>query len=140
MLKPYLTSALLCLLLNSCFYGCLTLYQTFDLTVRDGDGTPVLLDSITVTNLRTGRVYPKCDAEESNFPCLDLSPVEGDPTKDHLSYEIMNDSFNETLRRSGTPILVEGTKGDLSFSEEYVFRSGTCGVSYESGSLDITLE
>ena len=138
MLKPYLASILLCVLLNSCSYGCLELYQTFPLTVTDASGTPVLLDSITVTNLETGRAYPKCDAEESNFPCLNLSPAEDDPS--YPSYEIMNDSFNDTLKRSGTRILVEGAKEELSFSREYVFRSGTCGVRYEGGLLEITLE
>ena len=97
-----------------------------------------MLDSITVRNLETGRTYPKCDADESNFPCLDLTP--GDAPLYELTYEIMNGSFNDTLKRSGTRILVEGTKGNLSFSEEYVFRSGKCGVRYEGGLLDIILE
>lgn len=127
------------MILNACgSLGCTSEFAFYTLTVRDGSGAAVLLDSITVTNLETNETYPDCNAGASTFPCLNLSPSEGDFL--YPSYEVMNDSFNEILKRSGTRILVEGTKGNLTFSEEYVFSSDPCHVNLESGSLEITLE
>ena len=130
---------ILCVVLSACGstveFGCTTEFVIYSLTVVDEEGVPVLLDSIMVTNLETGEMYPDCNADLSNFPCLELTATEDAP-----SYEVMNDSFNDLLKRSGTRVLAEGAKGDSSFKEEYVFRSGECHVEIESGSLEITLE
>ena len=134
--KLYLASFVFLVSLTACGpIACSTVFETFDLTVRNEAGDVVQLDSIIVSNLETDEVYPACNAASDNFPCLDLSWSEDMP-----SYEIMNDGFNDSLRRSGTRVLVKGVKGDSSFSEEYVFSSGECHVELESGSLDITLE
>ena len=129
---------LLCAFLSACSTvatECTEEFVMYFLKVVDKEGTSVFLDSITVTNRDTGEMYPDCNANGSNVPCLQLTPTEEAP-----SYEIMNDGFGETLKRSGTRILVEGTRGDSSFEEEYVFKSGECHVEIESGSLEITLE
>ncbi len=107
----------LCSLLTSCVYGCTAVFVTYHLRVVDVVGNPVVLDTLTVMNLETGRIYPTCTSGGGVFPCL--SPA-SDPTSPNFpGYEIMNDGFNADLRQAGSLIRVTGTKGDLRFSEDY---------------------
>lgn len=132
---PILLSALLasCLLAGGCelLYGseeeegCTDEFVIYTVRVVDEQGEPIDGIALTVKNAETGRVY-----SEFNVPEKSRSGV----------YTIFTDAFMGEISRSGARVTITGKKGDLHFSETFIFKSGRCHVEKLAGPDIITLE
>lgn len=130
LLKILIPLSCLLVLLQSCSeepYACTDEFVTYTVTVLAPDGEPA--DSVRIeVREEDEEIYP-CD----EFLCDELQTG---------SYIIMHDGFFDELTKTGEVILVEGTKGDFHFEEEYVFGRDKCHVQKLAGpdTVSFTLE
>lgn len=105
---------------------CTDIFQMYDVTALNPDGTPADSVNITVKNQKTGRPYDICS---------DISCSDGEDG----TYLIMHDGLDAQLSSEGTAVLVEGVKGSLHFRADYIFRSGVCHVRKVAGPDTVSL-
>lgn len=120
------------LLLGSCSSpaenACELDFQTVTVTVLMPDGKPAESVVITVTEKETGEEYDPC---EEFGTCEVSSPGQ---------YIVFHDGFADALTEEASVFVVNGVKGDRSFSEEFWFRDDGCGhVEVVAGSYTIHL-
>ncbi len=130
--STFLILILSCLLLQYCSSpqdpsgACTAEFVTFSVTVVHPDGSPADSVDLEVRNREDGNLYNIC----AEYSCRDGS---------NGNYTIMHDGFLEELSPTGETVLVEGTKGNLQFSEEYTFQSGRCHVEKVAGPDTVSL-
>lgn len=107
-------------------FVCTDEFVMYSVTVLDPTGEPADSVQIEVSNKETGNIYDVC---EGNL-CNEIHTG---------TYTIMHDGFFGDISKSGEKILVEGTKEDLQFKEEYAFRSGDCHIEKLAGPDTVSL-
>lgn len=107
-------------------YVCTQEFVVHTTTVLEPSGEPADSVEIEVTNKQTENEYDVCE----NNNCYGI---------DTGTYTIMHDGFFEELSETKEIVLVEGTKENLHFSEEYTFRSGPCHVQKLAGPDTVSL-
>lgn len=105
---------------------CTDEFVMFSLTVNNPDGGPAEAVEIEVRNKQTGNLYDICEVDLCN-------------TFEPGKYVIMHDGFLGEISTRSENIIVSGIKEDLSFKEEFTFRSGSCHVEKISGPDMVTL-
>ncbi len=117
---------------SSCDVGgapcaCTLEFRFFTVYVRDGADQPVTDVALTRTNLRTGRVL----AESGSFALLEPG-----------TYIVADDSHVDEFSTDGDVVRVVGTKGNATFSTDFVFASPgpcRCHVTKISGPDTVTM-
>lgn len=112
---------------------CTDEFVTYTVNVQSPNGEPAESVSIEVRDEATGESYDVC--EKINNPRCpgSIDRRYSDPGE----YLIFHDGIQVSLL--GSPVEVVGTKGNLSFSAEYVFRQGDCHVQKLEGPDQVTL-
>lgn len=107
---------------------CTDEHVMYDLTVLNLDGEPADSVDITVQSQESGKVFPVC---EQGY-CDHTKPG---------NYIIMHDSFMEELSNDGEVVLVEGTKAEREFEQEFIFQgSDGCHVAKIAGPDTVSLQ
>lgn len=103
---------------------CTDQFVMISLTVTEPDGSPA--DSVQLS------VYNEEDDKE--YSCGEYLCSE----RETGTYIIMHDGLREQLSDEET-VIVEGTKRNLQFREEFVFRPGECHVEKVAGPDTVSL-
>lgn len=106
--------------------ACTAEFVTISLTVLSPQGQPADSVDITVTNKENGDTYNIC----GEYSCR--GGTDG-------TYTIMHDGFHEELSATREAVIVEGTKDQLGFEQEFAFRGGRCHVEKLAGPDTVSL-
>lgn len=106
-------------------YACTGEFVMHSLTVIGPNETPADSVQITVSNKENEKAYP-CD----EYLCRERQTG---------AYIIMHDGLREKIDDRRETIIVEGTKGNLQFKEEFDFRGGECHVKKIAGPDTVSL-
>lgn len=129
-IKLIIFTSVVFLLFQSCSssegpYACTGEFVMYSLTVMGPNETPADSVQITVTNKESDKVYP-CD----EYLCNERKPGH---------YVIMHDGLRGKIDEERETIIVEGTKENLQFKEEFYFRGGICHVEKVAGPDTVSL-
>lgn len=108
---------------------CTAEFVTIDLTVLEPSGAPADSVNVIVSSANTGETYDLCSEDPS---LCKIGFISGD-------YVIMHDGLFEEISSDQEPAIVVGIKGELSFSQKFVFRSGRCHVQKLAGPDTVSL-
>lgn len=131
--KSLLLTSIAVILLSSCTdqisRACIIKPVKIDVTVLEPNGTKADSVNIVVTRKLNGEKFNLCSEDESY---CDNGHRIGD-------YIIMHDGLFDEISPIKEPAIVVGTKGDLSFSEDFVFNRGECHVGKIAGPDTVSL-
>lgn len=100
--------------------ACTDQFVTSEVSVQNENGDPVSGVSIEVKLKKSGEVLTSCEsAQECEF--------------EQGVYTIFNDSLMEKVSKNGEKIIVTGTKGSASFSQEFTFGKNDCHIQKIAG-------
>lgn len=110
---------------------CTDELRIYTVAVMDMQGEPADSVRVEVSSRETGEELDICGEE-------DICSVHG---HGHNGiYVIMHDGFFGEISEVEERLLVVGTREELQFSEEFVFRSGECHVEKLAGPDTVSLE
>lgn len=112
--------------------GCTLIFETIRAKVLNPEGEPA--DSVEIT-ISFG------DEAETVDPCTEVYGEYCDQEGDNGRYIIFHDGYMDKLDEGEwATVLVEGVKGQTSFSQKFVFTHDGCHVKKVAGPDTITLK
>lgn len=106
--------------------------EIFHLTILTPEGEPVDSVQLNVTNRETGQEYNACKELLEGY--CDQDGSDG-------TYIIFADGIEDDLDKGETIFVnVEGTRGDLGFTEEFTFEYDGCNVVKAAGPDTVSLQ
>lgn len=110
---------------RACSGICSTEFKIITVSITDAENNPVLLDSISITDLSNNRTL---DLNENDF-------------LEEGVYAVFNDNFVQHYKNEEISLLFEGFQDeDLVVEETYEVGADCCHVYHISGDLEIQLD